>query len=326
MHSETAKIAVELQLADINSLLNNDLYDEVDIPSGDTRTSLQIMRQDLEQQLQVLEGKDFLVQVLREEHKNRATFSSLLKQERQAVGDHRLAMQLAGMSSDNPDIQQSADYEATLCNAPDDCIGEQWKPEAWELEQELYVTTPEHELTDRAPLNSDPGATLLECCVCMEAVPSTSALTLKCKPEAHTYCHACLIDLFTSALANPLLCPPRCCKIPFPVDICQAILPKELIKDFDLKVEELATPNPTHCSNAKCSKFIRPKDIKRDLGFCVFCKETTCVHCKGSEHEGLCPSDPHTQLLMDMAKSSKWQQCTNCKNMVELGQGCFHMT
>jgi hypothetical protein len=29
---------------------------------------------------------------------------------------------------------------------------------------------------------------------------------------------------------------------------------------------------------------------------------------------------------MDMARRSRWQQCTKCNNMVELEQGCFHMT
>ena len=53
MDPKTAKIIVELQLADIDDLLNG-LYGEADIPNGDTRTSFQIMRQDLQQQPQVL--------------------------------------------------------------------------------------------------------------------------------------------------------------------------------------------------------------------------------------------------------------------------------
>ncbi|KAH6633709.1 hypothetical protein C7974DRAFT_309160 [Boeremia exigua] len=154
-------------------------------------------------------------------------------------------------------------------------------------------------------------------------VPKKNTLHLHC---THTYCRTCLLDLFTSSISTPTLFPPRCCKQTIPLETCRVMLPKELVKDFDLKVDELATPNPTYCANADCSKFIRPKDITGDIATCVFCKGKTCAQCKNKGHDGLCPSDPHVQLLMDAAKRSKWQQCTKCSNMVELAQGCFHMT
>jgi hypothetical protein len=262
----------------------------------------------------------------------------LLEEEKRAVSDHQLAMRLAGLKVTNPDVKRSNDYEASLCDESDCGSDEQW-----DMAKELYATVFEREITDRAPLNGIRtvrtggvkvntkskilgSKALTKCCACMEAVPSKDTLTLSCKPEPHTYCRACLVDLFTSALVNTSLFPPRCCKVPIPLETCRAMLPKELIKDFDLKVEELATPNPTYCSNADCSKFIRPKDIKADVASCVYCKDKTCVKCKSSGHKGLCPSDPHVQLLMDVAKRGRWQQCTNCKNMVELEQGCFHMT
>jgi E3 ubiquitin-protein ligase RNF144 len=159
-----------------------------------------------------------------------------------------------------------------------------------------------------------------------DAVPSKNTLTLRCNPEAHTYCRSCLIDLFTSTINNTALFLPRCCKLPIPLDTCRALLPKALIKKFDLKVGELATPNTIYCFNAECSEFIRPIDIKADGATCSFCAQKTCVFCKCKKHPGLCPSDPHVQLLMDTAKRSRWQQCTKCKNMVELSSGCFHMT
>lgn len=337
MDPDSAKVAVELQLADINGLFDG-LYDDVEIPTGDARTSFQIMRQDLEQQLQILEGQVLLLKILREEHETRVAFSGLLKEEKQAAGDHQLAMQLAGRAVSDPDVKQCADYEASLCDAPECCSDEQWA-----MARELYAAAFERQLDDRAPLNgirtveaSDVKGTakatilgsnaLTKCCACMEVVSSKDTLTLECKPEAHTYCRICLVDLFTSALDNTSLFPPRCCRLPIPLDTCRVILPKELVKNFDLKVEELATPNPTYCSNAECSKFIRSKEIKADVGSCVFCNHKTCLRCKGSEHKGLCPSDPHVQLLMDVARRSRWQQCTKCNNMVELEQGCFHMT
>jgi E3 ubiquitin-protein ligase RNF144 len=336
MEPGTAKLAVQLQIADINDLLDG-LYDGEDIPNGDARTSFQIMRCDLEQQLQVLDGQVLTLVILRQEHANRLAFSRLMEEERQAASDHQLAMRLTGLAVSNSDIKRCADYEASLCDSTDCDTDEQW-----DMAKELYASHLESETADRAPLNGIRtvtatatkttvskilgSETLTKCCACMEVVPSKNTLTLRCKPEAHTYCRGCLVDLFASSMINTALFPPRCCKMPIPLDTCRVLLPKKLIKDFDLKVEELATPNPTHCSNAECSAFVRTTNIKADVASCVFCKSKTCVRCKSSDHNGLCPSDPHVQLLMDIAKRGKWQQCTKCKNMVELEQGCFHMT
>ncbi|PSN67710.1 hypothetical protein BS50DRAFT_457483, partial [Corynespora cassiicola Philippines] len=164
------------------------------------------------------------------------------------------------------------------------------------------------------------------CSACMEIVPTTNTLQLQYKPEPHTYCRTCLTVLFENAITDTSLFPPKCCRLPIPLESCRALLSSSLLKEFDLKVEELASPNPTYCSNLECGQFIRLKDIRANVGKCRFCEETTCVSCKSAEHEGLlCPSDPHVQLLMDVAKRSKWQECSRCKNLVELVQGCYHM-
>jgi E3 ubiquitin-protein ligase RNF144 len=338
MDPATAKLAIQLQLDDIDDLLDS-LYDSIDLPDGDARTGFEMMRTDLQQQLQIFEGQVLTLKILREEHDSRVAFSRLLEEERQAASDHQLAMRLAGLAVSDPEVKRGETYEASLRSVSDDGSDEQW-----EMAKELYAAVFEREVGYPAPINGIRttkasevkstskstvlgSETLTKCCVCMEIVPSKNTLTLACQPEAHTYCRPCLVDLFTSALTNTTLFPPRCCKIPIPLDTCRALLPRKLVKDFDLKVEELATPNPTYCANAECSKFIRPKDIKAETGTCVFCEEKTCVRCKCAGHDkSLCPSDPHVQLLMDVAKRSKWQQCTKCKNMVELATGCFHMT
>ncbi|XPT04322.1 hypothetical protein M3J09_013402 [Ascochyta lentis] len=354
MDPQTAKVAIQLQLADIAELLDS-LYNDNEISEGDERTSLQTLQSELTHQLALLEGQVLVVKILKDEYNERVAFKKLLDDERQAITDHQLAMRLAGMPVGPADTAFSADYEAQLREAEENDQDEQW-----EMAKDLYasaVETAEGDtiqgaleggpvqpaVADRAPLHgvrTGPSKqtkgdarpkilgsdAFIKCNACMEIVPTKNALRLQCAPEPHTYCRTCLLDLFTSAITNPTLFPPRCCKVAIPLDTCRATLPRELIKEFDLKVEELATPNPTYCANADCSKFVQPKDITSGVGNCVFCKKKTCVQFKSQEHSGLCPSDPHVQLLMDAAKRSKWQQCTRYSNMVELAQGCFHMT
>ena len=340
MDPQTAKVAIQLQLGDIAELLDS-LYGDK-LAEDNERVSLEITQRDLTQQLALLEGRVLVINILKDEYNDRVAFKKLLEEEKQAVDDYQLAMRLAGMSASNA---SRADYEGQLCEA-ENCDDDT----QWEIAKHLYASPFEGDNTelapeggpvqpnvaDRAPLHGIRTAAteqaqhqilgskaLTKCNACMEFVPSKTPLHLQC---THIYCRTCLLDLFASAISNPTLFPPRCCKLPFPLDTCRAMLPKELIKEFDFKIEELATPNPTYCANADCSKFIRPKDIKHEVGSCVFCREKTCVQCKNQSHTGSCPSDPHVQLLMDAAKRSKWQQCTKCNNMVELAQGCFHMT
>jgi E3 ubiquitin-protein ligase RNF144 len=336
MEPAATKVAVELQLADINDQLDG-LYDEPEITDHD-RARLQLLRADLHQQLQILEQHLHTLNVMRGEHEDRVAIAKFLEEEQQAISDHRFAMHLAGLTVTDTATRTLSDHEASIIANLKDNYDEQW-----ESTKKAYAAALEQEMANRVPPDCPlvsqcreaevdqksttlESKTMIKCCACMEAFGNEDALTLDCKPEAHSYCRDCLIDMFANAMVDPTLFPPRCCKLPFPLETCRAMLPQELVKDFDLKVEELATPNPTFCANAECSKFIRPKEITADIASCLFCQEKTCTRCKSSEHAGLCPTDPHVQLLMDLAKRSKWQQCTKCKNMVQLEEGCFHMT
>jgi E3 ubiquitin-protein ligase RNF144 len=338
MDAETDKLTIQLQLIDIKDLLDSLSADED--REGDTRRSFELIESDLQRQLQVLEDRILTLKIMREEYGDYRNFSEPMEEEKPDTADHQLSTRLQDVTISDSDSEYSEELDTGSASDVSDCE----EDEQWEMAKELYADAFD-ETMDRLPLEHDrteeaAGAevkastskqidgsdALTKCCACMEVVRSKNVLTLRCKPEAHGYCRECLVDLFTSAIDNPTLFPPRCCKLPIPLDICRVLLPKELMKKFDLKVEELATPNPTYCSNAECSQFIRSQEIKAEVGTCVFCKEDTCVRCKCKNHEGLCPSDPHVQLLMDVAKRGKWQQCTKCNNMVELAHGCLHMT
>lgn len=340
MDPRTAKIIAQLQLQDIMGTLDS-LYDDEPRPTGDELSALTLIQRDLQHQIARLDDQMLVLQILREENDDRITIKKLLEEEVQADNDHQFALRLAGLSVSDQDGTSISEYQSQFDGLNDcDDIKE------WEMAKQLYISAfgidnledlaeggPVLPVANRATLHGvrnvvqrhqDPELEeFITCNVCMDTVSVKITLRLQC---SHNYCRDCLLDLFTSSISNPTLFPPRCCKVPVPLETCRVILPKELIKDFDLKVEELATPNPTYCANAECSEFIQPKNIRNEIGTCVFCTSTTCTQCKNRSHNGFCPSDPHVQLLMDAAKRSKWQQCAKCNNMVELSQGCFHMT
>ena len=305
----SALLAIKQQISDLKDFLAE--LDSTNFPNdqGDDPGE---MSPDLRNQLCTLETKVRSITILKEEYDSRVTIQRFLDEERQAVSDRQLAMSMAGLAVDRPDTTNNRDQEATPCST-DDSSTARADEDATGGEDEAENTYVEEEETK-------PSST---CSVCLELVQDENILTLACD---HTYCRSCLHGHIKSALADMSLFPPRCCKALIPVETCHTVLPKELVKEFDLKVEEGTHPNPTFCNNSDCAQFIRVQDIKDEVGTCVFCGSKTCVVCKAEQHEGLCPKDPNVTLLMDIAERNKWQQCSHCKNMVELERGCFHMT
>lgn len=153
-------------------------------------------------------------------------------------------------------------------------------------------------------------------------------LRLPCKGdgngEHHAYCRECLRGLFQSSLTDPSYFPPRCCSKIIPPFDCAPFLPQPLIARFMERHEELRTVDRTYCS--KCTKWIWPDNIKAEVGTCADCKVKTCTTCKGKQHDGLCPEDKGVKQLLKFAKQKRWQTCPNCKGMVELERGCYHIT
>ena len=54
---------------------------------------------------------------------------------------------------------------------------------------------------------------------------------------------------------------------------------------------------------------------------------TTCSFCKGASHNGLeCPKDEATKTVLAVARQAGWTRCYQCRTMIELTHGCYHMT
>ncbi|KAF2026099.1 hypothetical protein EK21DRAFT_27085, partial [Setomelanomma holmii] len=168
------------------------------------------------------------------------------------------------------------------------------------------------------------------CSSCLDMHPTCNLLQLTCKGKAdlktHAYCRECVIRLFESLVTDPSHFPPRCCSKIIPLFSCIHFLPSNLYSSFVARREELEIPNRTYCSNADCSRWIRPAQINAGVALCLKCRQMTCVTCKGKNHTGLCPKEKDVEQLMKVARQRRWQTCPRCKEMVELDRGCYHIT
>jgi len=145
-------------------------------------------------------------------------------------------------------------------------------------------------------------------------------------PCGHEYCGECLRELYSHAMTDDTLFPPRCCQQPILPGDVRELLTSELVDQYEKKKIELDTPNRTYCSNPDCSAFIHLKDIVSDQAQCPECDTVTCTMCKLEGHTGDCPEDLALQQALDTANKNGWQRCFNCRGLVELEHGCNHMT
>lgn len=191
---------------------------------------------------------------------------------------------------------------------------------------------PEDTGTPQSPSDpQDKGQQNVECLTCTSEVTSQAAAHLAC---GHDMCHDCLKRVFQLSTTDPQLMPPRCCtKIPIPLQLVEELFDDKFKTHWNDKYQEFATENRMYCCRKGCGEWIKPHRIKvdnetgRKRGACKYCATSVCGSCNLKWHgPEKCAKDKATEAFVKMAKKAGWKECYNCKAMVELKDGCNHMT
>eukprot|EP00884_Botryococcus_braunii_P011602 jgi/Botrbrau1/20442/Bobra.145_2s0007.1 len=107
------------------------------------------------------------------------------------------------------------------------------------------------------------------------------------------------------------------------------------------RLEERTAANKMYCPRPKCSKFINLDKVQAGPGgkiTCPGCGDLLCCHCRSPWHTGY--TCRQYQALPDHEKVSEedratanilrhaegYQQCKWCKSVIDLADGCFHIT
>ncbi|KAF4843091.1 putative E3 ubiquitin-protein ligase ARI4 [Colletotrichum siamense] len=168
-----------------------------------------------------------------------------------------------------------------------------------------------------------------QCMICMDEHRSSKVPKLKC---GHRMCESCLEWRFQLSITDPQSMPPRCCTPDvIPLKYVERLLSSDFKMNWNRKYLEYSTRNRIYCSSRRCGAWIRPSDIyrrgSRKCGSCRVCGTDVCCSCKGKWHSSRdCPDDEDTTRFLEQAKEAGWQRCYKCNHMIELEEGCNHMT
>ncbi|KAL7915993.1 hypothetical protein GGI35DRAFT_473308 [Trichoderma velutinum] len=170
----------------------------------------------------------------------------------------------------------------------------------------------------------------VECVICMEDTPSSKGADLKC---GHRMCNACMKRNFEMSIHDPQHMPPRCCtKTHIPLKHVDKLFDNAFKRTWNRKFAEYSTGNRVYCPSKRCGEWIKPTSFYRGedgrrVARCGRCKTKVCPKCSGKWHSSTeCPRDEETNRFLDQAKEEGWKRCYKCKSMVELKEGCNHMT
>lgn len=179
-----------------------------------------------------------------------------------------------------------------------------------------------------------PTSEVTPCVCCREDFAKTESIQRL--PCGHSYCSNCLRIMAKQASVDESKMPPRCCAQPIPGHIVKAVLAnsKEEQQAFLKAVEQFATPweSRIFCPNKACGDFIPPRqrvDPKNPFSVaCRRCRTRVCIMCKRDAHRigQDCPEDYELEAVLKIGENAGWRRCYKCRTLVELTQGCTHMT
>ncbi|KAI0141401.1 hypothetical protein BJ166DRAFT_101294 [Pestalotiopsis sp. NC0098] len=162
------------------------------------------------------------------------------------------------------------------------------------------------------------------CVSCYEKKPASQVATVPCE---HQYCGECLDSLFTSAANYQTPYPPRCCHAHIGLAEYRYYLSVEVIMLCVAREHRNHTRRDGgYCHDPKCAAMIPPTSLRENIGDCPKCGLETCLVCMEAAHEGPCAQDAPIQRVLDLGKKSGWQRCQSCGDLIELREGCRHMT
>ncbi|KAL0533897.1 hypothetical protein IC582_028172 [Cucumis melo] len=202
------------------------------------------------------------------------------------------------------------------------------------------------------PAEADNGNCLKETCtICFEDVSVDQMFSVDgC---LHRYCFSCMKQHVEVKLLNgngmQANCPYQGCTSEVNIESCGKFLEPKVFEIMSQRIKEASVPiqEKVYCPYSRCSALMSKTELLRytEASYinaertgarkCMKCNQFFCINCKVAWHYNLTCYDyrnlnpnlhPDEQMLKSLATRKLWRQCIVCNNMVELAEGCYHIT
>ncbi|KAG5515446.1 hypothetical protein RHGRI_036486 [Rhododendron griersonianum] len=194
----------------------------------------------------------------------------------------------------------------------------------------------------RPEVNTSNGNTKETCSICLEDTNSGKMFAIKgC---LHRYCCSCMKSHVHVKLVQGMLpkCPHDGCKTDLTTGMCKTFLTTELYDIMCHRVKEssIAAADKIYCPYPRCSALMSRIEVSVNTRVggpcrCKRCQGLFCLYCKVPWHNNMTcgaykRSNPSLSAedakLKSLARKNMWRQCVKCSHMVELTEGCNHVT
>ncbi|KAI8949060.1 hypothetical protein F4801DRAFT_580842 [Xylaria longipes] len=184
--------------------------------------------------------------------------------------------------------------------------------------------------TSALPEPYDNSSKIHACVACREGKPTKKLTKLQC---GHRWCRSCLKRRFKVSVEDAQNMPPKCCTSDIiPLKHVNDMFNDDFKRTWNEKYAKFSSRDRNYCPRSNCRARIRPGDHRhhsngRTSATCRKCETEICGVCYKKWHESKhCPTDADTVQFLKVAKEAGWKRCFNCQAMVELKEGCNHMT
>ncbi|WCJ41087.1 RING/U-box protein with C6HC-type zinc finger [Euphorbia peplus] len=187
------------------------------------------------------------------------------------------------------------------------------------------------------------------CVICLEDTDVRRIFSIEgC---GHRYCFSCMKQHVEVKLLHGMVpkCPHEGCKTELDVESSSKFLTSKLAETMRQRKKEAAIPatEKVYCPYPQCSALMSNHDVseyskKEIVGSaitgarkCLECRSIFCINCKVPWHSNMSchiykkmnPNPPAEDVkLKSLATRNLWRQCVKCSHMIELAEGCYHMT
>ncbi|XP_065868665.1 E3 ubiquitin-protein ligase RSL1-like [Euphorbia lathyris] len=187
------------------------------------------------------------------------------------------------------------------------------------------------------------------CVICLEDTDVENIFSVNgC---GHRYCFSCMKQHVEVKLLHGMvpICPHEGCKSELAVESSRKFLTSKLTETMRQRIKEASIPaaEKVYCPYPHCSALMSKHDVseyakKEIVGSertgarkCLECHSLFCINCKVPWHNNMTcgiykrlhPNPPAEDVkLKSLATRNLWRQCVKCSHMIELAEGCYHMT